>query len=266
MNSRPIQDESILKKFIQNNKELRSTKSSGSVWGIGHNDRVFCWNGSSWDEPNPQARLRWVECASYGGAVWGVGDDLRVYKWNGNSWDEPNPMASLYNISAFTDMCAVGIGDEGVLFITLDGGQSWSRLTEIKNVYLVSVGNFTSNFIWGIDSGTWRPFYLNPNDLTWEYFDLSFSAIRISAMFPCCGAWIIKGGDNSWGIHKTIDGGNTWVEPNPKAGLHMISAGSDDLTAWGKGYNNRVFKTTNGGESWSEPNPKAGLRHVSFGG
>lgn len=253
-----------LKEIKENVGQVKAGQQN-TVWGTGMDGRVYRWNGANWDEPNSKARLKYVDAATQGAGVWGVGADHRVYTWNGSSWDEPNPGATLYEISAFDEFHAIGLGWEGRLYRTTDGGQKWLEFTEHDQFLEISVGQSSQNFMWGI-----KKYEVSPNVFTTQIwrFDYSISdfvmvpcgllASDISATTGADGVWLV---DHNNDIYKW-DGLN-WYQPNPQAGLYTIDCNGSFDTAWGIGYGGRVFRTTNSGQSWDEPNPAAKLFHIS---
>lgn len=233
--------------------------SSGTVWGTGRDGRVYLWNGRSWDEPNPAARLKYVETGTLGPGVWGVGADQRVYNWNGSSWDEPNPYAGLYSISAFNSNIAVGVGWKGRLYITWNGGLHWERFfPSHENFSKVSVGHLSQNFFWGVKDFPQHTKLWHFNGSSLETITTPFEVQDMSATTGSDGVWAV---DLDKKIHKWD--GHSWYQPNPEAGLYYIDCTGGYDEAWGIGYNDRIFKTVDSGASWSEPNPEAKLFHLS---
>jgi hypothetical protein len=263
MNSLPMYDSTLLQNKINELPKNSFGNRSVAVWGIGPDHRVYKWGGVLWEEPNPQARLKWVDVSVYGGGVWGVGADRRVYIWNGVTWTEPNPNAALHYISAISGGLAVGLGSQGRLYITYDAGLNWSRFTSIEGIQWTSVGNSSTNFFWGVDAN-FNPIYYENTTNSWIHKTAPSQIQNIAATWAD-GAWAIKHHDGNLpnSIYRSIDG-ISFSEPNSQANLQMISA-YDSSTAWGIGEKNRVFTTNNGGLNWSEPNPDARLIHVSIG-
>lgn len=253
-------------------KLTKSDDRTSQVWGTASNNRVYKWTGSYWSEPNPAARLKFVEVGSYGTGVWGIGTDQRVYKWTGSYWHEPNPSAGLYGIAALSADIAVGIGNLGKLYITYNGGANWMSFTNITGVREISMGDYY-NFLWATDMyGNFK--YFNSSTTSWELkANPSSAPIRDhSAMFGG-GVWTTHyntitylSGDteidwNSAEVHYSNDGINFW-EPNPAAGLARISSNGGTV-AWGLGKENKVYKTNNIGASWFQPNTAARLVHIT---
>lgn len=266
MASLPLFDMETLPSIIK--KEGQSHSKTSSVWGCGTDDRVYRWNGSSWDEPAPAARLKYVDVPEYSGSVWGIGGDQRIYKWNGTSWAEPNANARLYQISSFSGNTAIGRGSGGFLYITSDGGVTWQRFTMITEVIDVSVGNTINNFCWVVKnpSGTAYNYLYNLTQSTGSWTYKSFSNPKDVEANHSEGAWCIN---NNNQIYRSLTNlFSSFSQPNSSAGLLQISAYGDDVNdshAWGIGGYNHIYRTTNGGASWDEPNPAARLRFVSCG-
>jgi hypothetical protein len=262
MENLPQFDLSELPEVMKKMKEAHTKVAA--VWGIGSDNKVWKWNGSSWDQPNSAARLEFVDVSEYGGGVWGTGSDQRIYKWNGSSWAEPNASARLYKVVAFDGTTALGIGGSGTLFITTNGGASWAYFTSITNVIDVSVGNTVNNFCWivQLNSGTYKLYNYDYPTSSWIY-RATPNVPRTVAAIWAGGAWYLM--NNGYSIYRTTSNSGSFTQPNSSAGLLQISAYGDDLNAWGIGTSNRIFRTVNGGTSWTEPNTAARLAYVSCG-
>jgi len=241
------------------------SKSGVAIWGVGAGNTVWKWDGSSWFEPNSAARLEFVNVSTYGGGVWGVDINQHIWKWDGASWYEPNSLAQGYYITSFTDQVALGMGFGGTMYITQDGGQSWSLFSSIQNVRYMSVANTVDNFCWivQLNSGTYKLFNYDYSLGTWNYQSTPVTPRYVSAIWAG-GAWFLQnGGYNIW---KKNSNTGVFTQPNSSVvGLMQISAYGDDLHAWGVDPANRVWTTSNGGISWDEPNSAARLWTVSAG-
>lgn len=245
---------------------------SYQFWGTGSDNRVYRWNGSIWTEPNPAARLAYVEVSSYGSGtstsstgVWGIGPDNRVYNWNGSYWTEPNPAARLYAIAPWDNTRALGIGSEGTLYITNNGGASWSLFGTKKWFVSISVGN--SFNIWGITadnnqlpSKLWQ---YNIYTYGWDYKVTPVYPLRAAAMFTD-GVYFFENTAGARKIYRSFDGIN-FTQPNPAAALYRsISAAGNDIVC-GIGSSNTPYASYNSGASWNYLNSQAQLSRISVG-
>lgn len=247
-------------------KNINDARTKVSVvWGIGSNNTVWKWNGSSWFQPNSAARLKFVNPSSSGGAVWGIGTNLTVWKWNGASWYQPNSNATLYYICSFDANVAIGMGYGGVLFITTNGGASWSYFTNINNVVSMSVGNFVTNTIWVTQyyNGSYRLLRYDYSSSSWIVVSTPVTPRHVSAMYAE-GAYFLQNG--GYNIYKKLSNtSGSFYQPNSNAGLLQVSPYGDDLHAWGIGPDDRIYHTNNGGAGWDEPNPAARLKNICAG-
>lgn len=253
---------------LDNRDNTNTAKSDEVAWGIGEiestgNGRVFKSTnlGVSWSEPNTAARLKYVEVAA-DGSVWGVTSNRNIWKWNGTSWallsgllDQVSPVSS-------TTAIGVSFSNNGKLYITTNGGTSWSQFTTIENVEWVSVGSSTNN-IWIIRRNNVNQRVINKwntSTLVWDFYTTyGNNNVSVSAMLAT-GAWRVNSSND---VYRS-DNGVNFFEPNTSATLNMIS-GIDSSVAWGlgSGTTKRIFRTTNGGANWAEPNSAARLTHIS---
>lgn len=228
------------------------------VWGTGVDHKVYKRSGSGFFQPNPTARLKYVEVGAYGDGVWGIKANNKIFKWNGSTWVEPNPAASLYNITALSSSIAVGLGWLGKIYVTYNGGTTWSRFGTIEKVRWLSAGSNTSNILWGVNDDQELIFY-DYSTSTWEVRPTSFD-VGIVTTIPGSGAWATRLGVHD--VFKSVDG-FTFSEPNPAANVVKISSVGDELKAWGLGTQNQILRTTNGGATWVELFPGSGLFHIT---
>lgn len=261
MNSLPAYDPeefaNALKKESQQSSGNRSTEE---VWGIGAGRTVWKWNGASWGQPNPAARLDIVEVAKNGeNSVWGIGSGATVWKWNGASWGQPNPAARLYHIAVYSSTIALGIGSNGTLFVTYNGGQNWGYLNR----------NFTGA-VWLSSGGSYPHGILSVSDNVgnlYKYNALTQQLNFITIPFVS-------------NVHTTTSGGGVWAIdlltkrvykslnylnfsiPNSLMQLSIISS-NDNQKAWAIKNDRTVWKTTNSGASWNQPNSAARLDYIS---
>lgn len=250
---------------------IPSEKAVSVVWGIGGSNRVYRWNGSSWDEPNPAAGLKTVSVGQdNSGAVWGLGTDNRVYRWNTvtNTWDEPAPGFGLTQITAYSANVVWGIGTtNNALYRSTNGGLTWALQTKSGiPIYggaqnLISISTMTGGSLVAITE-SYKAYKLSSTSPTASWTPITLPSSQpnfrsISGSPTTC--WAV-GIDNK--VYRFT--GSAWVQPNPAAGLYSLSM-SDEEVVWGIGGSNRVYKWNAISNSWDEPNPAAGLYSVSSG-
>lgn len=243
-------------------------KSVNLVWGVGSDQRVYRWNGASWDEPNPAARLTRVSVSQdASGEVWATGPGDKVHRWTGTAWYQPNSAITMTRIAAYSGNVAFGVGGTNAnIYKTTNGGVSWSAIP--KTGLPVA-----SNGAWGLVSIStmdgvsavgvgfdFLPYKYDASTNTWSLIN-SFAPnmSQISGSVDMC--WGI--GCSSTGIlNNKVWRGPSWTEPNPAAGLRFVSSSVND-DVWGLGSDYRVYKWN--GTAWAEPNSAARLVYISSG-
>lgn len=273
--------------FIENNDEINETEfdaflkevdestnnpvnRSLNTWGITFNNQVWKWNGSTWFMPNPAATLKFVDVSAYGSngsgfGVWGIGVDDSVWKWNGSTWFEPNSAASLHYISSYSDQAAIGIGWQGQVVVTNDGGLSWSNYTAMTNIWHLSVGNSVTNPIWAIQTIN------GVNPTLWKYqlyrgwkLKRTPTAPKFVAAMFSNGAVFTENVSGSARIFRTDDE-VTFFMPNPAAAMYRSPSIAGNDIFWGIGWSDTPILSENGGYTWSTPNAAANLAHIDVG-
>ena len=277
MNSLPMFNKYELQKEVDKIKKKRSPEV---VWCIGGTTgtecgRVFRWNGTSWDEPNAAARLCEISQGTYG-STWGLGGShtsggRRIFKWNGASWDEPNPLASLYEIAAFSPLIATGIGGNGNIYVTYNGGANWALYysypsgTELKEITMG--GN--SNFV----------YYIKDKHTVYEHQNMASppEALLVSGIFdPLEQLTAYSESDN--GVYSYSNSINDrlykseGVPPTPTVTYEsfpykrILDMGAvHENSVWAIGKYNKIYRSTDYGATWTEPNPAAGAYRITAG-
>jgi hypothetical protein len=245
-----------------------SEKSVNSVWGIGSDNRVYRWNGTSWDEPNAAARLTRISVSQdASGGVWGTSSGNNVFIWNGTSWGEPNTSARMTRISAYSNTIAFGVGNVNAdIYKTTNGGLSWSSIPK-TGLPVSSSGQWGLISISTVDGVNavgvafdFLPYTYDPILGTWSL--MSGSAPYLAQISRSATAFWATGCSSVGALNYQVWKGPSWVQPNPAAGLRFISTSIND-DVWGLGSDNRVYKWN--GSSWSEPNSAARLVYISSG-
>lgn len=249
-----------LKREMEQLASLASSRpESENIWGIGLGDRIWKWTGTSWYQPNSAAKAKFVEVSKNNdGSVWAIGLGNHVSKWNGTYWFQPNTAARLYYISPLSSSLAFGIGNNGTLYITTNGGSTWALFTTFDRAHWISSGDFLHPLTVNKDNGKLYQF----NVLTQAFEQLSTPNAytrKHTTMTVDGGLWTIDW--FSYRVYKSLDG-TSFTQPNPAARLRQISS-TQSQVAWGIDLNNRVYKTTNSGAWWFQPNSAARLKHIS---
>lgn len=261
MNSLPAYDPeefaNALKKESQQSSGNRSTEE---VWGIGAGRTVWKWNGASWGQPNPAARLDIVEVAKNGeNSVWGIGSGATVWKWNGASWGQPNPAARLVRIAVHSSNLAFGVARNGTLFVTGNGGQNWAPFTSLQNAYWISSGDYFNLLSVSNNSGDLFKYDLFSQQMEPVTIPQNTAIISHATMFGG-GVWASEG--NYGKLYRSTDYVN-FIEPNSNLnGFRAISTNALDK-AWALKGGRTVWKTNNSGATWFQPNSAARLDYIS---
>lgn len=198
---------------------------NGLVIGVNPDNKMYKWNGSSWDQvvsccninqvsisPDGQiwgvynqevyqiylengggmikkpGGLKWVE-AGPNGLVMGIGLDNKMYKWNGNDWNQVVSCCNMDQISISPEGQIWGVYNQEVYQIYLEnGGGTIKKSGRMKHIQAGPDGQ-----VWGV----------NPQDEPFEYLN---------------GFWRKKVG-----------------------GLKQIDISSDG-TVWGVSYDNKTWQ------------------------
>ena len=241
-------------------QRISNNRSIGEVWGIGSGRTVWKWNGTSWGQPNPAARLDIVEVAKNGeNSVWGIGRGGSVWKWNGASWGQPNPAARLTRIAVHSSSIAFGIAQNRTLFVTANGGQNWAPFTNFQNASWISSGNYSNLLSVSDTSGNLYRYELFPGVMEPVTIPQNTAVISHATMFGG-GVWASEG--NYGNLYRSTDYVN-FIEPNTNlTGVRVISTNAYSK-AWAIRGGRTVWKTNNSGASWYQPNSAARLDYIS---
>ncbi|MBN1893895.1 T9SS type A sorting domain-containing protein [bacterium] len=201
---------------------------------------------------------KWTACLIMAAAV------LHAEDW---IWQSPLPQGNALNdVWVFADGRAIGIGDNGTLLVSTDGGSSWDVRTPLNG----SANDFYSIFF--LDDATgWIAgeigILLKTVDRgeNWISQDTGISDDIQDIHFPDPGHGWMTG---RWGrIFRTSDRGATWTAQESGTWRNLRSVFfADSLTGWAVGHGGTILKTGNGGEIWEaqESGTPANLWSVMF--
>ena len=266
--------EKVFNQIISQSSQNRGVET---LWGLGTDwngnpeyGRVFRWNGTSWDEPNPAARLFSISQGSYSG-TWGLGGPhtagaRRIFKWNGTSWDEPNPGANLYEIEALTNLVDLGVGGSGRMYITTNGGLSWSLYHSFDPstiIHGLSVAVNNSNFAW-LARDFNEVIYQSSDYATWTSRHTYGAPVYCTAAdMLSSDAYILL---NNGALYRLqYVGGSVINTVNATAPSFLDMSSKEHGVIWGIGPDRRVYKSIDEGATWNQPNPAARLDKISVG-
>ena len=270
MNSLPMYDKAAFDKAIDKIENNNTKKSLPIVMAIGGQQRIFKWNGSSWDEPNPAAHLWQVEASknSGSGSVWGTSTNFHIFRWNGASWDEPNPNASLRLVVPMSNSVAYGIGTNLRIYVTINGGVSWSLFSALTSVTWMSVGGSSSQ-IYAISGATVSNlFKYSPTSGTFTTLNLGFRSDRVSTSSNGGAVYTTRidpksGGGYNYTMYKNINNSGYVVTPFPNE--VEISSSGDNSNLWTIGTGNNIYTSPVNGDWWIEPNTAARAIMITAG-
>jgi len=189
--------------------------------------------------------------------AWVVGSHGEILKTTdgGENWisQESGTRESLRGISAVDADNAWAVGDKGILLHTGNRGVDWLQerctlpglITVLNDVYAVN-----KNTAWAVGSGVIRT---TNGGAIWTAQNLRGLFFGVCALSSNT-AWVI--GEKT-AIHKTVDGGKTWIKREswkgdlcePRGYYHGISAADED-NAWVVGGWMGIAKTVDGGLNW----------------
>lgn len=152
----------------------------------------------------------------------------------------------------FRTVCAAVLGGA---FKTIDGGASWSDITNgLPNLSLrtIVIDPLNANTVYaGTDGGVFKS---TDGGASWSAASAGLASIKIRDLqFSTIDRRALYASADNGGIHKTLDGGNTWIEINEGMGrtdiasLAFDSANSNVIYAVGFGS---AYKTTDTGATW----------------
>ncbi|MCD6024826.1 MAG: hypothetical protein K0Q91_1742 [Fibrobacteria bacterium] len=214
------------------------------------------WSSSQGADWGKVGSLRFLN-ANEGFAVDDRGGMLRTAD-GGASWERRQlPTTRALTSVDFVDTQHGWAGGSGVLFRTVDGGTTWTLLSEfmpVQDIRFFSASTGWVSTLFGLyrttDGGaSWALQFGFP--MAWDFH------------FPTAGeGWVVG---RRGMILKTTDGGSSWRVPaNVASGVLRTVYFTDPSTGW-MAQENTILRTTNAGATWGVPqNVLGGIRALHF--
>jgi photosystem II stability/assembly factor-like uncharacterized protein len=174
----------------------------------------------------------------------------------------PNVSANLLDVAYVTEDTVFVCGNNGGIFRSVDGGNSWTDVNPPTSVWMYQLHFVNSQLGFGLgESGT----IVRTQDGgdTWQLIASNATARLVSIDFVNSTTGYIAGWSGT--ILKTIDAGLTWTNLNvPFANSFTGISFVDDQVGFACGTN--IVKTTNGGLTWTQVSSVAsnGLNYIHF--
>ena len=159
------------------------------------------------------------------------------------------------------------IGVYGVVYHTVDGGQSWQTPSSDLHKGTISVHFVNQDMGWAVQSALLPDMQggiLTTRDggKTWEPQHSSDPGYYGSVRFLDEQTGWVAG--NYGLVLHTNDGGNSWETKSQGAGSTLLDVFfADRETGWAAGYNGTILHTVDGGMSWQRQESGAGNRVLS---
>jgi len=175
-----------------------------------------------------------------GSQAGGKGSWQRVWRMEGE----------LYDFEAIDANTIMGVGADGMILSSMDGGTYWHYAAPVEGYDLHAL-TASTNTIWAAGE---QGVIIKSQDggAVWEQLSSGATdTINDIDFIGSATGWIV--GDNGLLMHST-DGGNTWAsQPSDvTVALNAIKLFDDGMHGVAVGNNGVILVTSNGGDSWQE--------------
>ena len=228
------------------------------TWNIRNNDTALAVdiNDIIW------SNFRFIAITNSGKAlIWGNEEEPTLIN---------TPASLSLNSLVYGNGKIVAVGNEGIIIVSADGGQTWTDIVTETTANLLAVSFSGSEFLAVGSNGT----YLRSTDAnTWELNQIALSeewpSISLSGVAYGNGAWIIAGdrkptdvsnprrsvifkeeSTNSWTVVYSTDNNSTWLN-DITYDIIDLETGAGQFLAIG---NSGQALTSSDGSSWSVAN------------
>jgi len=267
--------------FVLENDTILAAGANGSLL-------ISETNGNSWQTINTGFDFHFRSCWFFNyGNGWIVGDEGQVIRKNDEQgWIQVNPFtdSDLYSVCFIDEQTGFTCGEDGVVFRTENGGNSWSLMPLLTNSILRHI-EFISHEMGWITGG--HVLFTSDAGRNWTVQQAS----GVSASHPTAATGYTAGAfgnifrtsnygedwsEISSGFHDEIkdmyflderrgwaaenslpdrhilftdDGGENWLAIDTNNYLFYAICFTDELHGWAVGLNH-IFSTSDGGHNW----------------
>lgn len=251
---------------------LRAISGFGTshAWAVG--DRgliVYTTNaGTSWKTGVVDSTINLSSVAFVDHSTgWCGGTKGELFRTNngGATWTRlsrgyPHDFRAVEFLTPLKGWAASGSTGNAALHYSSDGGYSWTLQLSITSGYFIDVEMVDTLLGWAVGSMTGpKLFKTTDGGSTWQpqLIALGSSVHRVVFIDPqhgwICGDYIGSPGPEYQVVHRTTDGGHTWItvqlDSMPFSPTVMDLCALESQTVWCVNQYG-VFKSLNGGQSW----------------
>ncbi len=189
-----------------------------------------------------------VGAGYYGNEIYKTTDCGRTWQWN--EWIVNPKVYGLNDISFIDKNHGYAAGEDGVLLITKDGGNTW-RIKSTGSYNQSACFTDTLNGI-VVGNGSYYPYINRTTDggIIWRTTDPGLipgygpNKVRFSDKD---NGWIVGGKGM---LYRTTNGGKNWASINEKPHQFNSIYFVDENTGWAVGDSGIILHTTDGGDNW----------------
>ncbi|MFN4234777.1 MAG: YCF48-related protein [Bacteroidia bacterium] len=143
-------------------------------YAVGTNGTICYYNGSSWTAQNSNSGNNLNSVTINGNDVFAVGDNSTILRKQGSgSWQNLNVNAptNLRSISFANSNRGYAVGDNGIILITNDGGNTWNVTLSGVDVHFTSIATNNNDSAWAV-SNSGIIYLTNDGGNTWERYSI----------------------------------------------------------------------------------------------
>lgn len=165
----------------------------------------------------------------------------------GSTWVN-TPLGEITSLSFVSSTIGYAAGDNGVVYKTTDGGNTWNLLNTGTTTKMRAVHFYNENI--GAAVGELGAIIVTANGGTsWNSVSSGTSVRLMSVFFNTATTGFAGGRDGV--LRKTTDGGNTWTAVNAGLSDDITSIFFVDANTGFMAEEENLLKTTDGGNTWT---------------